>query len=60
MSTSMDFEKLDFKNEDYELLAGIMITLARAREGLKKAMPTRGNLPTLVPLDITCFLCNEK
>ena len=48
MSTSMDLEKFNFEDGDYELLAKVMITLARTREGLKKAkeasLSIRGNL----------------
>ena len=59
MSTSMDLEMINFDDGDYELLGGIMETLSRAREALKKAnercLPTRVN-SSLVPLNIIFFL----
>ena len=58
MSRSIYLDEVDFDDGDYELLAGIMKTLTRARDGLIKlkeeSLPTRGN-PSLVPLDDTCF-----
>ena len=64
MSSSSELENVDIDNGDFDWLAGVMRTLARAREGLKKAKETsltmRGNLPTLVLFDITCCVCKEK
>ena len=63
MSTSIDLESINFDDGDYELLDGIMKTLERAREDLKKAkeisLPTRGN-SSLFPLDITLFRCTKE
>ena len=59
----MNLKRINFDDEDYELLAGIMKTLSRAHEDLKKAketsLPTRGN-SSLVSLDITFFRCTKE